>query len=70
MNEKDKFNLAFFKAFDEEMGQYDVTLEQFVAYLEDRWDSNGSNGYTQLADAYNLWGTAVEFGRNNSKQGE
>lgn len=68
MNEEDKYNVAFFVAFSEEMGQYDVSYKDFEEFL--RGEDKYFDGYTQLADAYNLWRTAVEFGRNNPKQGE
>jgi hypothetical protein len=50
---------AFIESFKETHNQYDVTDEDIVGFLlgEDKY----FDGYTQVADAYNLWDDAIAF---------
>ena len=51
-------DIAFMHSFKDTHGQYDIPDRYIVAFLtegsEDYFD-----GYTQLADAYNLWTDAI-----------
>jgi len=49
----------FYDAFKDNMGQYPLTLLQFVRYLNGVPDAIPSETYTGLADAYNMWYDAI-----------
>jgi hypothetical protein len=50
---------AFIKSFQETHNQYDVIDEDIEGFL--LGEDNYFEGYTQVADAYNLWGDAIAF---------
>ena len=50
----------FFKSFKSNMSQYEITLTQFIAFLNDDISDTPMHEYTALADAYNLWNDAIE----------
>jgi hypothetical protein len=52
---------AFIAAFKETHSQYAFTEEVIVSSL--RGTSDYFDGYTQLADARNLWAEALQFAR-------
>lgn len=56
---------AFMKSFKETHDQYDLTDEVIIAFLHGSADY--FIGYTQLADARNLWGDALHFARGETK---
>ena len=51
---------AFIKSFQNTHGQYDVTTEDIEKFLHGYVDENFS-GYTQVADARNLWNDAMNY---------
>lgn len=55
---------AFIASFKETHGQYELSDEVIIAFL--RGSSDYFIGYTQLADARNLWGDALHFARSNT----
>jgi len=50
----------FFKSFKSNMSQYEISLTQFIAFLNDDISDTPMHEYTALADAYNLWCDAIE----------
>jgi hypothetical protein len=52
---------AFMKSFKDTHGQYDIPDEVIVDFLNGHDES--FDGYTQLADAYNLWRDAINFAK-------
>ncbi len=56
MTQNDK---RFFDAFSDHMGQYALTLAQFLDFLAGHDDRVPSETYSALADAYNLWREAL-----------
>jgi hypothetical protein len=51
---------AFMRSFNQQFNQYDISDKQItdflLGYQDDYFD-----GYSELADAYNLWSDAVRF---------
>jgi len=52
---------AFMCSFKETHGQYDIPDKTIIAYLAG--SDNHFMGYTQLADARNLWDAAINFAK-------
>lgn len=55
---------AFIASFKDTHGQYELSDEVIIAFLHGSADY--FIGYTQLADARNLWGDALHFARSNT----
>jgi hypothetical protein len=51
---------AFMRSFKEQFNQYDVSDQQITDFLLCYYDEY-FDGYSELADAYNLWSDAVRF---------
>jgi hypothetical protein len=51
---------AFMRSFKEQFNQYDVSDQQITDFLLG-YDEEYFDGYSELADAYNLWTDAVQF---------
>jgi hypothetical protein len=54
---------AFMDAFKDTHDQYGISDEDIEAFL--RGNDKSFDGYTQLADAYNLWSDALNYARRN-----
>lgn len=56
---------AFVKSFKETHDQYEITDEAIDAFLrgDTQYFTSCFDGYTQLADAYNLWHDAINFAK-------
>jgi hypothetical protein len=54
---------AFMASFKDTHGQYDISDEKIIAFLQGDISlfTGYCDGYTQLADAYNLWGEAIYY---------
>lgn len=61
----DDSDKAFVASFKDTHGQYDITDEAIAAFMHGDvgYFNSVFDGYTQLADAYNLWGDALNFAR-------
>lgn len=61
---------AFMDSFNETHDQYEIPDEAIVAFLHgDLSHFDGyCSGYTQLADARNLWGDALAFARKSNEK--
>lgn len=55
-------DIAFMKSFKDRCNQYDVTDQNILDYLYGN-DCDYFEGYTQLADAYNMWQDALAFSK-------
>jgi hypothetical protein len=51
---------AFMRSFKEQFNQYDVSDKQITDFLLG-YNDDYFDGYSELADAYNLWTDAVQF---------
>ena len=51
---------AFMRSFRDQFNQYDISDEQITDFLLGYHDDY-FDGYSELADAYNLWIDAVQF---------
>jgi hypothetical protein len=58
LSDEDK---AFMDSFKETHDQYGVRDEDLIAFLN--WEDISFDGYTQVADARNLWRDALAFAR-------
>jgi len=60
---------AFMDSFKETHDQYDVSDEKIIAFLHGDTSlfTGYCSGYTQLADARNLWGDALNFAQKAMK---
>ena len=54
---------AFMRSFKEQFNQYDVSDQQITDFLLGEHDEY-FDGYSELADAYNLWTDAVQFAQS------
>lgn len=55
---------AFIASFKDTHSQYEFTEEVIVAFL--RGSNAYFDGYTQLADARNLWADAIAYARRST----
>jgi hypothetical protein len=55
-------DIAFMASFKDRCDQYDVTDQNILDYLYGN-ECGCFEGYTQLADAYNMWQDALEFAK-------
>ena len=51
---------AFMRSFNEQFNQYDISDEKITDFLLG-YNDDYFEGYSELADAYNLWTDAVRF---------
>ena len=51
---------AFMRSFKEQFNQWDISDQQITDFLLG-YDEEYFDGYSELADAYNLWTDAVNF---------
>jgi hypothetical protein len=60
---------AFIKSFKDTHDQYEIKDKAIVAFLhgDDSHFTSCFDGYTQLADARNLWWDAINFAKGNTK---
>lgn len=60
---------AFMKSFKETHGQYDISDKAIIAFLhgDTKHFTSCFDGYTQLADARNLWWDAINFAKEATK---
>ena len=49
------------------MSQYEISLTQFIAFLNDDISDTPMHEYAALADAYNLWRDAQEGANHDIK---
>ena len=54
---------AFMRSFKEQFNQYDVSDKQITDFLLG-YNDDYFDGYSELADAYNLWTDAVQFAQS------
>ena len=54
---------AFMRSFKEQFNQYDVSDQQITDFLLG-YNDDYFDGYSELADAYNLWTDAVQFAQS------
>jgi hypothetical protein len=52
-------DIAFMESFKDTHDQYQISDEDIEAFL--RGNDKSFGGYTQLADAYNLWSDAITY---------
>jgi hypothetical protein len=58
LSDEDK---AFMDSFKETHDQYGIPDSDLIAFLN--WEDISFDGYTQVADARNLWRNAIAFAR-------
>ena len=56
---------AFIASFKETHNQYDVLDEDIAGFL--LFENKYFDGYTQVADAHNLWNDAIAFTERNKE---